>query len=106
MARLLNREGFLNRFAFKDVELNDGATVRIRALPSSYIVSEVEGRFASAKMLVNSLCNEDGTLMFTGEEGEQAMTIDMASLNLIMEAIVELNGLKKNIGEASPAEKN
>ena len=44
--------------------------------------------------------------MFADNEGEQAMSVDGASLKIIMDAILELNGLKRNEDEAGAAEKN
>ena len=106
LVKPLGKDAFVRRYTFKDVELSDGAVVRIKSLPASYIVSGKENAFASANLLVHSLCEEDGRLMFAEGESDQAMTVDMASLNILMKAILELNGLTQAEGEASAAEKN
>lgn len=102
--RTLDREGFLKRFSFKDAALPDGSLVRIRALPARYVVDGPEDRFAPVKLLVGSLCDENGTLLFAENEGEQAMSVDSASLKIILDAILDLNGLKRD--ESDGAEKN
>ena len=104
--KTLDRDGYMKRFSFKDTELPDGSIVRIRALPASYIVDGAEERFSPMSLLVNSLCDENGVLMFAENEGEQAMTVDGASLKIIMDAIMELNGLNRSGDEAGSAEKN
>lgn len=108
VAKPLTREGFLKRYTFRDVELVDGTAVRIRALPASYIVGGAEDRFTPANLLINSLCDEGGALMFAAGEDDKAMTVDGASLKTIMDAILDLNGLAPSAsgGEASAAEKN
>jgi hypothetical protein len=105
-AKVLDRDGYLKRFAFKDAELPDGSIVRIRALSASYVIDGAEDRFSPAKLLVNSLCDENGGLLFAEHESEQAMDVDSASLKNIMDAILELNGLKGSEDEAGSAEKN
>jgi response regulator of citrate/malate metabolism len=107
--RPLNREGFMSRVVMQQVELDENSIVCIRALPASVIVegSDDKHSFEPAKMLVHSLCDENGTLLFSNEETAQAMTIDHVALKKILEAIVDLNGLKKtNDGEAGEPEKN
>ena len=103
---LLDREGFLKRFTFSDVKLTDGSVVRIRALPASYIVNSADESFSAANLLVHSLCDEDGELMFTKAESDQAMSVDAASLKTLIDAIIDLNGLKRADDETGSAEKN
>ena len=92
----LDREGFLKRIVTRPVTLPDGSVVCIRALPASLIVSGAEDAaktFESANMLVQSLCDENGKLLFAEEEKELALTIDHMALKVILEEIVEINGL-------------
>ena len=92
----LDREGFLKRIVIRSEPLPDGSVVCIRALPASLIVSGAEDAaktFESANMLVQSLCDEDGKLLFAEGEKDQAMTIDHMALKVILEEIVEINGL-------------
>ena len=106
----LDREGFLKRIVTKTVSLPDGSVVCIRALPASLIVSGAEDAaktFESANMLVQSLCDENGKLLFAEGEKDQAMTIDHMALKVILEEILDLNGLKTpKEGEAGAPEKN
>ena len=106
----LDREGFLKRIVTRPVPLPDGSVVCIRALPASLIVSGAEDAaktFESANMLVQSLCDEDGKLLFGAGEKDQAMTIDHMALKVILEEIVDLNGLKSpKEGEEGAPEKN
>ena len=108
--RPLDREGFLKRVVMQQVELDADSIVCIRALPASVIVEGSDGKhnFEPANMLVHSLCDKDGVLLFTGEETAQAMTIDHISLKKILDAIVELNGLRipETGGDAGEPEKN
>lgn len=106
----LDREGFLKRIVTRPVPLPDGSVVCIRALPASLIVSGAEDAaktFESANLLVQSLCDEDGKLLFGAGEKDQAMTIDHMALKVILEEIVDLNGLKSpKEGEEGAPEKN
>lgn len=106
----LDREGFLKRIVTRPVALPDGSVVCIRALPASLIVSgaeDAEKTFESANMLVQSLCDEHGTLLFAEGEKDQAMTIDHMALKVILNEIIDLNGLKTPTkGEAGAPEKN
>ena len=106
----LDREGFLKRIVTRPATLPDGSVVCIRALPASLIVSGAEdstNTFESANMLVQSLCDEHGTLLFSEGEKDQAMTIDHMALKVILEEILDLNGLKPaKEGEAGAPEKN
>ncbi len=102
--KTLDRDGFLKRFSFRDAALPDGSIVRIRALPARYVVDGPEDRFSPVKLLVNSLCDENGELLFADDEGDQAMSVDSASLKIILDAVLDLNGLKRD--EAGAAEKN
>lgn len=102
--KTLDREGFLRRFSYKDVALPDGSAVRVRALPASYVVDGPDDRFSPVNLLVSSLCDENGAPLFAGDEGEQAMAVDSASLRIILDAILDLNGLSRD--EAGAPEKN
>ncbi len=104
-SKTLDREGFVKRFSYRDAVLPDGSIVRIRALPASYVVAGPEDRFSPVKLLVHSLCDQDGSLLFAEDEGDAAMAVDSASLKIILDAVLELNGLTQN-DEASGAEKN
>ncbi|MDR2489761.1 MAG: hypothetical protein LBD42_09805 [Desulfovibrio sp.] len=93
----LDREGFLKRIVIRQVPLPDGSVVCVRALPASLIVSgaeDVAKTFESGNMLVQSLCDENGKPLFTEEEKDQAMTIDHMALKVILDEILDLNGLK------------
>lgn len=94
---ILNRESYLKRSIVREVPLADGAVICIRALPASAIVNGAEDpvkTFTSENLLVQSLCDSEGNLLFAdGEQGE-AMRIDHASLRIIMDAILDLNGLR------------
>jgi len=106
MLKILDRDGYLNRTVVRDLELPDGASIRIRALPASYVIGGSEDRFSWAKLLVNSLCDANGAPLFAENEGEQATAVDSASLKIIMDAIRDLNGLNRSADEAGSAEKN
>ena len=110
MKKPLDREGFLKRVLIKEVPLADGAVVCIRALPASQIVKgaeEAATTFESANLLVHSLCDETGTLLFADDEKAEAMTLDHKSLKTVLDAILDLNGLKPpKEGEAGAPEKN
>lgn len=109
-AKPLDREGFMKRAVIRNVTLEDGSVVCIRALPASLIVSGAENAaktFESANLLVQSLCDEEGELLFAEGETDQAMTIDHMSLKLLLDEILDLNGLKPpKEGEKETAEKN
>lgn len=97
----LDREGFLKRIVTRPVTLPDGSVVCIRALPASLIVSGVEDAaktFESANMLVQSLCDEDGKLLFSEGDKDQLMTIDYMGIKVILDEIIDLNGLKPPAG--------
>jgi len=108
--KTLNREGLLKRAVIKQVQLDENSAVCIRALPASMIVSGADGSnevFETSNLLVHSLCDEEGKLLFSGDEKAETMTIDHLALKKLLEAIVELNGLKaKPDGEESEPEKN
>lgn len=100
--KALDREAYLKRVAKRHVPLPDGSVVCIRALPASLIVSgaeEAAKTFEAANLLVQSLCDEDGTLLFGPEETAMAMTIDHVGLKAVLDAIVDLNGLKPPAGK-------
>jgi hypothetical protein len=109
-AKPLDRDGFLKRAVTRDVFLSDGAVVRIRALPASMIVQGVADAkevFDPANLLVKSLCDANGALMFSEGEKNEALTVDHQSLKTILDAIVELNGLGAgDTAGADAAEKN
>ena len=106
----LTRDGYLNRAVVKVVPLDDGNCVCIRALPASMIVHGAEDAketFSAANMLVNSLCDEDGALLFAEGEKDLVMRVDHVALKKILDAIAEMNALKPaGDGEAGVAEKN
>jgi hypothetical protein len=107
--KTLSRDAFLKRAVIREVPLDDNAVVCIRALPASLIVSGVDasGVFEPANLLVHSLCDGNGVLLFAGEEKAQAMTIDHLALKKILDAIIDLNGLRPaEAGEAAGPEKN
>lgn len=106
----LTRDGFMKRVVVKEVGLPDGQTVCIRILPASFIVAGADDAaniFEPANLLVHSLCEADGELMFAeGEQGE-AMAVDHMALKVILDAILDLNGLRfSQEGEAGAPEKN
>lgn len=94
--RTLTRESYLARAVVKPVDLPDGSVVHIRALPAAMLIDSNKSTdevFGTANMLVHSLCEADGELMFAeGEQGD-AMSVDYASLQAILAAILALNGL-------------
>lgn len=105
----LDRDGYLKRAFTRPVELSDGAIVNIRALPASLIVSGAQDTslFEPANLLVQSLADENGQRLFADGEKSEAMTIDHTSLRVILDAIMELNGLQTaNDGTAGDVEKN
>lgn len=106
----LDRQGFLQRIITKPVSLPDGSIVCIRALSASLIVSGAEDAdktFKPANMLIQSLCDEEGNRLFADGEEDQAMSIDHMALKIILEAILDLNGLKPSKeGEEGAPEKN
>lgn len=103
--KTLDREGFAKRFSYRDATLPDGSMVRVRALPASYVVSGAEDRFSPVNLLLNSLCDENGALLFAEHEGDQVMAVDSASLKIILDTVLELNGMQREDG-TSVAEKN
>jgi hypothetical protein len=103
--KTLDRDGFLRRAVIREVALPGGANVCIRALSASVIVAGAENAadvFEPANLLVCSLCDENGKLLFGEGEKSEAMTVDHMALKIILDAIMELNGLKS---EGAP-EKN
>ena len=108
----LNREEYLKRVSKRQVPLPDGSVVCIRALPASLIVAGADDAattFEAANLLVQSLCDEDGELLFTPDEKDMAMTIDHIGLKAVLDAITDLNGLKppaEGEAEGADAEKN
>lgn len=110
LVKPLNREAYMKRAATRQVPLVDGCVVCIRALPASLIVAGVDNAdktFESANLLVHSLCDEDGTLLFGPDEKDMAMTIDHVGLKAVLDAIVDLNGLKApRDGQEEAAGKN
>lgn len=107
----MNREQYMKRAAMRQVELPDGSIVCIRALPASLIVSGADDAqiFASANLLVHSLCDAHGKLLFTPEEKDLTMSIDHMGLKAVLDAIIDLNGLKppaEDSGNTDVPEKN
>ena len=106
----LNREGFLKRVVVKEVRLDEESSVCIRALPAKILVegdNDSKDTFATANLLVNSLCDANGQLLFADGEKDQALSVDHVALRKLIDAIIELNGLKSPVeGETSMAEKN
>lgn len=105
----LSREAFLKRVVVRPVELADGMVVCIRALPASFIIAganDFSKTFETANLLVNSLCDEEGKLLFSEGEKDQTLAVDHLSLKIIVDAIMELNGLLTKQDEVSEAEKN
>ncbi|MDR2696035.1 MAG: hypothetical protein LBC79_06615 [Deltaproteobacteria bacterium] len=95
--KTLDREGCLRRAVIREVLLPDGSSVCIRALSASVIVSGVDNAadvFEPANLLVHSLCDESGRPLFGEGEKSEAMSVDHMALKVILDAIVELNGLK------------
>ena len=107
---VLNRESFLKRVVVEAVELPNGDTVYIRAVPASMVISgdkeSVAKNLESGNMLVQSLCDADGTRLFNDGENNDALTIDLASLNVITRAINKLNGFTLGDDAQEQAEKN
>lgn len=107
---VLNREAFMKRVVVEPVELPNGDTVYIRAMPASMVVGSdkdtLTKNLESGNMLVQSLCTEDGTRMFEDGEDNEAMTIDLAALNVLLAAIYKLNGLSVSRDAQEQAEKN
>ena len=107
---VLNREAFMKRVVVEPVELPNGDTVYIRAIPASMVVGSDKAVLAknleSGNMLVQSLCTEDGTRMFTDGEANDALTIDLAALDVLLAAIFKLNGLTAGKDAQEQAEKN
>ena len=103
-AKVLDREGFLKRAVIREVSLSDGSIVYIRALSASTIVAGADGAnvFAPANLLVHSLCDADGKLLFAEGDAGGVMAVDHMALKLILDAVLDLNGLK---AEGAP-EKN
>lgn len=105
--RALDRNAYMSRAIVREVALGDDTSVYIRALPASVIVNGSDNpaeTFATANLLVRSLCDKAGSLMFSENERNEALTIDHAALKTIIDAILDLNGLrpKNEAGEDSP----
>lgn len=107
---VLNREAFMKRVVVEPVELPNGDTVYIRAMPASMVVGSdkdvIAKNLESGNMLVQSLCTEDGTRMFQDDEAKDALTIDLAALDVLLAAIFKLNGLNSGKDAQEQAEKN
>lgn len=97
----LSLEQLKSRIITKDVELPDGATVRIRSIPAACVVREDGFLDRKGSLLALSLVDEDNQLMFSEDECEKVLELfDGPSMKALSEAINEINGF----GEA--AEKN
>lgn len=108
---VLNRESFLKRVVVEPVELSNGDTVYIRALPASMIVGVDQDALGenlkAGNMLVHSLCDADGKRLFADDEGTAALTVDLASLKVLTDAINTLNGFTASRSDTQEqAEKN
>jgi len=92
----LSKDAFLKRVVTRVVELDAENSVCIRALPASMIISGIgnDSVFEPANLLVQSLCDSNGALLFAEEDKSRAMTIDHMALKKILEAIIDLNGLR------------
>ena len=67
--------GFGRTHNIRRIAVGQVALVCIRALPASYVIAGAEDRFSPVKLLVNSLCDANGSLMFAENEGELAMAL-------------------------------
>ena len=95
--KALDRVGFLNRAVIREVPLPDGSLVCIRALSASTIVAGADssaGVFETSNLIVQSLCDMDGTLLLGESDKSAVMNVDHMALKTILEAVLELNGLK------------
>ena len=104
--KALDREGFLNRAVIREVPLPDGSLVCIRALPASAIVSGADSAFEPGSLLVKSLCDVEGVLLFKEDDKDAVMGVDHLALKTILDAILDLNGLKQAEDATGSAEKN
>ena len=109
IAKPLDRAGFMRR-NIKQVELPDGNVVCIRPLTARYLVENAQDgkRFSPEVLLAESLVTEDGERLFGPDEAAETMTIDLPSFNVLVQAVMELNGLKP-VGDSEDgggAEKN
>ena len=96
LAKPLGREAFLKRAVVKEVTLPNEDILCIRALPASFFISKDKDdmkSFETDNLLVLSLCDQDGKLLFEGDEKDLVMTVDHMSLKVLMDAIIDLNGL-------------
>jgi hypothetical protein len=95
--KILDRDGFLNRAVIREVPLSDGSSVCIRALPASAIVAgaqDAASAFEPANLLVQSLCDANGKLLFAQGDTSGVMAVDHLALKTILDAILDLNGLR------------
>jgi len=95
--KALDRDGFLHRAVIKEVFLPDGSLVYIRALSASTIVAGADsaaGVFETSNLIVKSLCDMNGTLLLEDGDKNAVMNVDHMALKTILEAVLELNGLK------------
>lgn len=109
----LDRQGFLRRNV-REVELPDGNVVCIRPLSAGYLVRNTgtdgklaEKAFSAESMFVESLTDADGNRLFGPEEKDAALTIDVRSFQVLLDAILDLNGLRPVMnadGEAPEAD--
>ena len=111
LAKPLDRAGFLRR-NLRQVELPDGNVVCIRPLTARYLVDNAGdgGKFSPQNLLAESLVTEDGQRMFGPDEAEATLTLDLPSFKVLIDAIMELNGLVPLLeggdGDGGGAEKN
>lgn len=106
----LSKDAFLQRTVkTKKVVFSDGESVYIRPLPANMFISDsglINEAFRTEKLIINSLCDEDGTPWFNDEDGESmaALNLPLIDFNKLAQECLEINGLKVD-GEGS-AEKN
>ena len=107
--KFLDRDGFLKRIVIREVSLPDGTVVCIRALSAGAIIAGADNAgdsFEPANLLVKSLCDADGRLLFAESDKNKVMEVDHMALKVILDAILEMNGLKRNEDGTGSAEKN
>ena len=104
----LDRQGFLRRNV-REVELPDGNVVCIRPLSAGYLVRNTgadgklaEKAFSAESMFVESLTDADGNRLFGPEEKDAALTIDVRSFQVLLDAILDLNGLRPVMNADAP----
>lgn len=94
-AQPLDRQGYMRR-NLKRVELPGGDVVCIRPLSARYLVDNAEdgSAFEPAALLVKSLVDANGERLFADAETENALMLDLPSVTVLVDAILDLNGLR------------